>query len=123
MFKSTGVIQYGPGVKAVLNVDQGIADFYRALLPKWVDNSPQRYKAHISFVRHEQPPDMTKWGKYAGHKVDFMYDNTIHWDETYFWLSAYCTRLEDIRVEMGLPRHPWWRNKFHITIANCKEFK
>jgi len=123
MHKSTGTICYGPGIKAFLLVDQGIADFYRSLIPKWIPNSPQRYKAHISFVRHENPPLMQFWDKYAGQKLDFQYDTIIHRDETYFWLNAICPDLESIRVELGLPAHPWWRNKFHITLANCKEFQ
>lgn len=119
MFKSTGTLTYGPGIRAALLVDQGIADFYRSLIP--IQNNPQRYAAHVSVVRREAP-NMEFWGKYEGKQIEFQYSNEIRNDETYLWLDVECERLQQIRVEMGLPAYPWWRNKYHITLANVKGF-
>jgi hypothetical protein len=122
MYKSVGILEYGPGTnRIVLNVDQGIADFYRSLIPKAWPKNPQRYMAHISVVRKITPPDLRAWGKYSGEHIEFEYEPEIIWDEKYYWLSAYCPRLCDIRVELGLEPMPPWRNKLHITVANRKQ--
>lgn len=101
-------------------VDQGIADFYKALIPSWMPSNPQRHRAHVSFVRRIVPPDMSAWGKYAGEKTVFWYSNEILKDETYFWLDVHCQRLMDIRVELGLEPYPPRRDSYHLTIANVK---
>jgi hypothetical protein len=121
-FASKGVLKYGPGNRAVMNVDQGIADFYLALVPAWVGACHQRYRAHVSFVRHIQPPDMSAWGKHDGECVDFEYNSEVSSDATYLWLDVRCPRLIEVRVELGLPPYPSWRNGYHLTIGNLKEW-
>lgn len=115
-----GVIRYGPGIRAIVEVDQGIADFYRSLLPKWIKTTRQRYGAHISFVRHETPPKMEEWNRYEGVVVPYRYSNIIYNDETYYWIHAESGELERIRMELGLPRNRIGRDWFHITIGNTK---
>jgi hypothetical protein len=122
MHKAVGILEYGPTTnRVVLNVDQGIADFYRSLIPRAWPRNPQRYQAHVSVVRREQPPNMDVWKKYDGHEVEIEYSPEIVWDERYYWLNVQCQRLCEIRVELGLAPFPWWRNKFHITVANRKD--
>lgn len=120
MYKSNGIARYGPGRRFALEVDQGIADYYRALIPKWIITQPQRYSAHISVVRHEDVPNKEFWNKYEGQEIEFEYDPNVVSDEKYFWLNVQCEQLKIIRVELGLTAYPWWVNKYHITIANTK---
>jgi hypothetical protein len=120
-YSSVGVLRYGPGRRLVVEVDQGIADFYRALIPKWMPTQPQRYGAHVSVVRKETPLQTEHWGRYDGHETVFEYSNQIEQNEVFFWLPVQCRRLMDIRVELGLPAHPWWVNQFHVTIGNRRE--
>ena len=115
-------MEYGPGTnRAILAADQGIVDFYRSLIPKYVEHRPQMYPAHISVVRRITPPNLAVWGKYAGELVEFEYDSDIQNDQTYFWLNCRSARLLEIRVELGLPPYPTWRNGYHISIGNCKK--
>jgi len=118
-FPSTGVLKYGPGIKAALAVDQSISDLYRWFVPKHIDLNPQRYPAHVSVVRREKP-NMDFWRKHEGRKINFEYSNEIIWDETYYWLNVRCPVIEEIRAELGLTPYPWWVNSFHVTIGNVK---
>lgn len=123
-YRTTGTFRYGPTTRrAVLLVDQGIADFYRALIPKYIPHSAQMYPAHVSVVRHFQPPDMTRWGEHEGEQVEIEYESIIRNDNTYFWLDVRSEILMRFRVELGLDPYPPWRNRYHITIANSKGFK
>ena len=126
---SMGTLRYSldGGHKLIVAVDQGIVDFYKALIPKYVDCKPQRYGAHISVVRNEVPPNLSCWGKYENKQIQFVYDLTIHEGSVYFWLNAFSTDLEYIRQELGLPisseytRPPdTYEKVFHITLANKK---
>lgn len=125
---SVGVLRYGSDpYKLFLEVDPGIAAFYRAMIPKWITTNPQRYAPHISVVRNEIPPRMDLWGKYEGCEVEFRYENVVYNGTVYYWLNAFSSRLEEIRVEMGLPvSSPYTRPPdgflqcFHITLGNLK---
>ena len=126
LYQSQGTLRYIDN-KLIVEVDQGISDFYRALIPKWIRTNKQLYPAHISVVRKEIPPNMKVWGKYEGNEIPFSYSNVIHNGEIYFWLNAWSNQLEQIRLELGLPvdslytRPPDGLNKtFHITIGNLK---
>jgi hypothetical protein len=131
--ESTGVLRYTPDPNNLrVVVDPGIADFYRSLIPKWITVNRQMYPPHISVIRKEISPIWTYemiryWGKYDGQEVSFRYSNIIHSGKMYYWLNAFSTRLEEIRVELGLPvsseytRPPCGFSKcFHITLANVK---
>jgi hypothetical protein len=127
LFTSTGTLRYGY-TNLVLDVDQGIVDYYRAMLPKWVRTNKQMYPAHISVVRKEVPPNMQFWGKYAGEQIEFRYSNVIRNSAMYYWLDAWSERLEQIRLELGLPvDSPFTRppdgfaKTFHVTIGNTKD--
>lgn len=118
---SKGIFRYGPGVRAVVEADEGIASTYRALIPKYIRHNPPRYPAHISVVRHEQPLNMEAWLKHEGEEIEFEYEDVHVWDELYMWLNVRCPRVEEIRTELGLAPYPWWRNGYHLTIANFKD--
>ena len=131
LYKSTGKLHYSitdVGYKLVVAVDPGIAMYYRSMIPKYIAiPRPQKYPTHISVVRKETPPNLQFWEKYKEEPVEFFYSPVIHNDDRYFWLNAFCTRLEDIRVELGLPisskytRPPTgYTRSFHIIIGNVK---
>jgi len=131
LHKSDGTLRYShagdAGFKLVLEVDPGIASFCRAMMPKYITLNPQRYAPHISVVRHEHSVNMEHWGKYEGQQVEFEYTNYVHNGRVYWWINAFSTRLEEIRVELGLYVHDKYTQPpdgylkcFHITLANCK---
>ncbi len=116
------------GHKLILECDQGIVDYYRALLPKYIKPNPQRYSAHVSLVRHETPVILDAWGKREGQPVEFHYTNHVFFGKVYCWLNVFCTELEEVRKELGLPvsseytRPPDGFTKcFHLTLGNFKD--
>jgi hypothetical protein len=131
LYDSKGILRYSIvdiGYRLIVEVDQGISEYYRSLIPKYKDVRGQRYRAHISVVRKEVPPRLENWGKYNGEEVEFCYNSCVRWGTVYYWLDAYSKRLEEIRVELGLPisseytRPPdSFEKVFHITIGNRKE--
>lgn len=126
LFKSTGCLRYGEN-KLVLEADQELSRYYFSLIPKYVKLNQQRYAPHISIVRKEVPSKMEYWKKYDGEAVEFLYEPYVYNDETYYWINTFSNRLEEIRLELGLPvsseytRPPGGFFKcFHMTIGNCK---
>ena len=68
-----------------------------------------------------------RWGgTREGEEVAFTYSPEVQIDETYYWLNAWSSRLEDVREELGLPRSDWYTEPpdhshcFHATIGNTK---
>jgi|ERR1700722_524887 len=127
MFSSIGTLRYHDE-KLIVEVDQQLGRYYFNLVPKWFKLSHQKYPPHISVVRKEVLPNKQYWKKYDGEAIEFLYENYCYNDEVYFWLNAFCTRLEEIRLELGLPvssqytRPPSGFHKcFHITLGNCKK--
>lgn len=131
LFWSKGPLRYGvdnAGIpKLNVMVCPGIVSLYRALMPEYIDCRPQMYPPHISVVRKEVPPKMELWGKYEGEEVEFAYHNYVYNGTVYWWLNAFSKRLEEIRLELGLPvstqytRPPiGWIKCFHITLGNNK---
>lgn len=116
------------GYKLIVEVDLGIVQFYRALIPPWYPKiNPQKYRPHISVVRNEIPPNKEVWRKYEGDEVEFLYSNIVHSGTVYWWLNCFSVKLEEIRLELGLPvDSPYTRppdglkKTFHCTIGNIK---
>src|SRR5581483_2920754 len=105
-FSTSGKLQYGPGMRAVVWADQGISDFYRKLIPKYYYAQPQLYPAHITVVRLklENINNLEVWNKYNSELVDFDYSNEVNFDGIYFYLNVRSERIGDIREELGLKR-------------------
>lgn len=138
-FEAEGVLEYTPktreeaeqlvsvhpGIKAVVRVDQGISDTYRALVPKSHYIKPQMYPAHITVVRNlkETPLNLEAWGKYEGERIPFVYQNIIEKDGPYYFLRVESPRIAEIRKELGLPEHRDRFKGYHITIGNVKELE
>ena len=128
MFKSTGKLVYdNKKRRCVLLVDRGIAEFYRALIPKAQPWQIPMYPTHITVARTgiEKVSDKL-WGYGSGRRVHFTYDPYVWIGKTYIFLDAFSSELEDIRENLGLPRqrmpHPVAKDYycFHLTIANLK---
>jgi hypothetical protein len=127
MHHSSGILRYSNDpIKLVVQVDRGISDLYRSLIPRYLHVSRPMYDAHISVVRNVEPPRMDVWGKYEGQAVSFDYEAYIFNDELYYWLNVYSVELEAIRAELGLAPYgdvslsPDGRHRFHITLGNLK---
>lgn len=129
MYQSKATVIYGPEFRVIAQIDQGISDFYRSLIPKYFCAKPQKHRAHITIVRNkkEVPFCLENWGKYDSCVIDFEYHPCIHFDGTYFWLNAFSEDIGAIRESLGLSKYRddrsyggVMRNEYHITIANVK---
>jgi len=128
MFHSSGKLIYSElPIRLVVEIDPEIAAFYRSLIPPHIHFSIPMYPPHISVIRREVPLNIELWNKYQGLDVSFEYDPYIFIGNLYIWLKVYSTELENIREELGLPRHrsgitrpPNEQPCFHTTIANFK---
>ena len=128
---TVGVMHYDQK-RAVVWVDNDIAEYYRSLIPKAKYVQSQAQKAHITVIRAtsnkqiEVPTNLEAWGKYEGEKVSFEYEPQIKFDAPYYYLDAWSDRIGDIREELGLPRFrhtdlgkaPF--QSYHITLGNIK---
>lgn len=131
--KSVGVLKYSSNgndfYRLTVEVDQEISNYYRSLIPKWHDVNRPRWPAHITVVRpeKEKPVFLEHWNKHNNREIEFQYTPTVFQGKVYFWLNAFCTELEQIRKELGLPVRSeftlppeGFTKCFHITIANLK---
>ena len=125
MFYSQGIMQYGPGMRAAVLVDKDISRYYKWWIPKWYYPQPQLYPPHITVVRGrlELSSNINNWMKYQGYKIPFVYDSTVFYDGTYFYLKVWSEFIGMVREELGLPKYRFndiERECYHITIANTK---
>lgn len=133
LFESVGYLDYSYkddyGYRLVMNVDKDICNYYRSLIPKSIKPNSQYYYPHVSIVRHETPKNLDFWGKYQNIPITFYYDNKINFGYVYCWLNIFCQKLEEIRLELGLPISSQYtmppegaefKKCFHMTIGNFK---
>lgn len=130
LYKSTGILHYTEeDYRLVVEVDQQLASYYRALIPKWKSVNKPRWNAHITVVRpiKEKPIIFDAWGKYQGESIEFLYEPYVYEGKVYYWLNIWCSRLEKIRKELGLPviseftlPPEGFTKCFHCTIGNMK---
>ena len=105
MFESKGKLHYSIGQyhKLIVEIDPEIVRYYRSLIPKYIQTNSQMYPAHISVVRHEIVTNLQYWNKYEGEEIHFQYEGYVFNDNVYYWINCFSKRLEEIRVELGLP--------------------
>lgn len=129
LYPSIGLLRYSGKTRLVVEVDPVIGDYYRSLIPKYLNPQRPRWGTHITVVREEKetPVNTEAWGKYDGQPIEFFYSPEIHTGKIYFWLLAYCVFLEEIRAELGLPvvsqytlPPDGFQKAFHITVGNLK---
>ena len=115
--------------KLIVEIDQGISDLYRSLIPKYLPVLKPKYAAHITVVRAEKeiPVNLEFWGKYEAELVEVFYSPEIKTGKIYYWLNCFCKRLDEIRIELGLPASSEYTRPpegflkcYHCTIANQK---
>jgi len=119
---ASGKLVYGPGIRAIIEIDQGIVDFYQSLIPSYHHIKPSRYSAHLTVVRTEKdkPTKLEHWNKYPGEIIEYQYQDQVLYDGTYWYLNAKSSRIAEIREELGLPQ---FRKSgcYHITLGNSKD--
>lgn len=111
-FSSIGQIIYDPKKGkafepfwALLDCDDELIDYYQWWLNKAGIgiNKGSLWGAHITFIRGEEPPNQTLWGKYEGLAIEYRYSNYFRYDNgRHVWLDVYCPTLNEIREELGL---------------------
>lgn len=132
LYETTGILKYSrhdEDYRCVAEVPQVISDYYRDLMPKWMNGQKPRWPAHITVCRigKEKPKSEEFWGKYEDEEVKLFYEPSVKQGKIYWWLDFYSVRLEEIRKELGLyyvsrhfPCPEGFRKVFHMTIANQK---
>lgn len=120
MYTSIGKLRY-TNDQVILLVDRSLVRYLRSLIPKYVEHRAQANKPHITVVRGSgiELPDLTQWGLHEGEIVEFEYWPLIQFDDRYYSISVQSKGLEEIREELGLPKHRVGFNDFHITIARA----
>jgi hypothetical protein len=123
MFTGTGKLVYYPSWWLIVYADDQIGEYYRHLIfrehPSLVLNPP-KHGAHITVIagKYDIPLRKEFWNKYHENEIEFGYFSDIGTDGQYYWLPVECSKIEDIRSELGLPSKspiPW-----HLTIGNTK---
>ena len=132
IIKSSGIFRYSPQLLGegcsvnwwlVIDADPGIGQLYRALYKLQAFNCDQllrpAWAEHVSVIRNEEPLDHKKnlWKKYDGESIEFAYEPIVKDNGKHFWLPVQCERALDIRMELGLSRHPEYY--LHLTIGNA----
>lgn len=117
-----GTLRYGDNNRLAVEFSRDFGAYYRALMPKaWTCYGP-RATTHLTVVRTgvEIPKNAAAWRKYSGKKVLVRYENYVRIEPIYYVLRAWSETVEEIRLELGLPRyrmHSW----YHITIGHKKQ--
>ncbi len=121
-FATQGELVYGPGIRAIIGVDQQISDYYRAMIPKYKVVYGQRHPAHITVVRIglEIPANMSVWEKHQRKLVKFEYSNFVEQDGVYWFIRVRSDEIAEIRKELGLPKHFDKKKGYHLTLGNTK---
>lgn len=120
MFSGKGRLRYYTNY-VVLEIDQGIVNYYYSLIPKYEYAQRQANKAHITVVRlGKEFPSREFWGYRKGDILSFSYNPYIHYEHPYFFIKAYSDEIGKVREKLGLSfyRKPW--AYFHISIGNKK---
>jgi hypothetical protein len=122
--KSTGALVFDPGRGtkyydpwwAIVECDQGIVDYYCWLCRRYgkpVERN-KLWRAHISFLKGEQPPNLEKWGQEMS--VEFYYSDQVRFDNgCHGWLDVWSDDLIRLREQFGLS--PKLKMSYHITLG------
>jgi len=115
---SYGTLKYGPGVKAYVSLNQDFANYYKALIPKYLYPQGTRYSPHITVVRlNIETPNIENWRIYENKRVWFSYNPIIRSDGVRYWLDVWSDEIARIRGKLGLEEYRKGFNCYHITIA------
>jgi len=130
LYKAQGSLRYTSRYWLILDCDQQIADYYRALMPKYMDVRRPRYGAHITISRPEveMPSNLVFWRAFEGENIEFYYEPCVRFGESgmYYWLNCFSNRLDELRRDLGLAVEPrdntpeGFGKTYHMTVANRK---
>lgn len=122
-YETQGKLTYGPGVRAIIRVDQQVSNYYRSMIPPWKRVQGQRHPAHITVVRIglEKPPNMDVWRKHQGKMITFEYSNFVEQDGVYWFLRIRGDEITQVREELGLPKYFDRKKGYHLTLGNTKD--
>jgi hypothetical protein len=104
-FSSIGKITYDPKKGkffepwwAILECDNEILKYYKWLLLKEgiAIQKGSLWGAHITWIRGEEAPNKSFWGKYEGIEIEFRYSNFLRYDNgRHVWLDVYCPKVQE----------------------------
>ncbi len=124
-FSSSGKITYDPKKGkyfepwwAILECDPEILRYYKWLLLKEgiAIQKGSAWGAHITWIRGEEPPKKSFWGKYEALEIEFRYSNYLRYDNgRHVWLDVYCPKCNEMRQELEL--QPLNSMSLHLTIG------
>lgn len=131
--ESIGTLRYSPKLLgdhasekwwAILDCDPAIGTYYRELY--WLDHykcdTLQRpsWDSHITVVRNEEPCQERKrfWEAHAGEIIKFQIVPGVRDNGEYYWVDVICPRLQEIRLELGLPAMSLI--DFHLSVGHQK---
>ena len=132
LIKSTGKLIYDPIRPGVRKTGESLI-----LQPAWDDTDllyawfiKRRYGLklqrpvwyiHITVVSIKENPRKEAWKKYDGEYIDFEYSPEVYQVWKFWSLPVVCSRLEAIRIELGLSSKPRASSgvpsDFHMTIG------
>jgi hypothetical protein len=103
-----------------MDCDSEITRYFRHMLwvSRFVKIQKPAWESHVTVIRNIEPPNKNKWELYAGEEVEFTYDIELKTAYEYFYLDVFCSRLLDIREELGFTREP--ECPLHLTVGNSK---
>jgi len=104
-------------VTNILNCCEDLARYYRSQIKVKRLGKP-RAGSHITVVNgdvEKRQLDSDYWMKHAGKDIEFEYQSLIKSQSGFYWLTAHCEVLLDIREELGLKRY--LKFPLHLTLA------
>jgi len=118
MFKSIGHLQYSENGWLIVKCCDDLAAYYRNQLSSIKRLGKPRGGSHITVVNGDVEADNINWDlwdKYNLDQVEFTYSNKIKVVKPYYWLTVECSKLLDVREELGLQRK--LKYPLHLTVA------
>jgi hypothetical protein len=125
MFQSTGTLNYRDSA-LVLEVDQGILDYYYHLLATSLLVKPNkpRYQAHITIINSKETYPKPFISPILHNKVTFTYSPDIQFHNNYYFIPVQPhPDFITIRTAYNLGSCFDTEKGYHITIANYKGAK
>ena len=118
---SVGTIRYGKSSwYMVIDCCPELGRLYRTLFYESVYRTRKiqkpLYGNHITVIRREEPTNKDLWFKYDGMEIQFEYSPLANCNRYYHWLPIKCSKLDEIRVELGLTNPPIC--PYHMTFGN-----
>jgi hypothetical protein len=131
LIETTGKIVFDPQREdsfapwwAMIELDCDMCGYYQWFLKKRFGVKLQKplWGPHVSFVRGEEC-DKDKWGYikalWNNIPVGFSYNPNVRTNGNHWWMNVQCEQIEQLRIELGLPRDSHFN--LHLTIGSSNE--